>query len=420
MPKEISTAQAWQKIFDSLDVKDKIERTGHFRLSANQIKSITAREPRLMTKFDSRKSRPKLLSDNDITILPTTNGEYSLFRGDGYFGLPGPQSPESYDASKIARLQTMQWNIGIRSEPQAIDTLFMVSALRTFVGDETLQLTIRGRLRCHKFAFRFKTAVREELVSVDGVQVEVDSGYEGKKIAIVEAKFGAVDSFIVRQLYYPYRDLLARGVTKPIVPILLVYSNRIYSLYSFKFDQDDSYQSISLVRQVDYSLEDLKTPPRLADFVTAGRKKPPAEIPFPQADDLSKVFDLCDFLSYGPADKDEIGEKFQLDPRQGDYYGNAASWLGLAEKRNSNFCLTSAGVRFNTLNRTDRLAEIAATLSELSAFAEAIAARTTRQELQNDEIAKLIARHYGLTGTTPTRRALTVQSWVDYLASNLR
>src|SRR6266851_877950 len=359
MPDETSTNQAWAKIFEKLRVKQRIEESGILRITADEIKKFSMREPRLMTKFDSRKTRPKLLLDLGITILPTSNGEYVLLRGDGYSDVPTVKQVETYDASKIVNLQTIQWGDGIRSECQAIDTLFMISALRSFVGDDSLQLTIRGRLRSGDFSFRFQTKVRQEIVRVNGVQIEVDSGYEGEKIAIVEAKFGSTDSFIIRQLYYPYRELLRSGITKEIVPILLVYSNLVYSLYAFSFQQKDDYQSIRLIQQADYILGELDTPPRLLDFVTTKRKKPPLEIPFPQADDLTKVIDVTEILASTPADKDQIAERFQVDPRQGDYYGNAAAWLGFAEKSNTSFQLTKSGRQFNRLSRVGRIAELA-------------------------------------------------------------
>ena len=37
-----------------------------------------------------------------------------------------------------------------------------------------------------------------------------------------------------------------------------------------------------------------------------------------------------------------------------------------------------------------------------------------------DEIAKIIHKVYGYSGTTPSRRALTVRSWTEYLANALR
>jgi hypothetical protein len=420
MASETPTNKAWEKIFDELRVKERIAESGILRITANQIKKISAREPRLMTKFDSRRARPKLLSDQDLTILPISNGEYVLLRGDGYSDIPPVKQAETYDAGKIKYLQTIQLGEGIRSESQAIDTLFMISALRSFAGDDSLQLTVRGRLRSGDFSFKFRTNVRQEIIDVKGVQIEVDSGYEGKKIAIVEAKFGSSESFIVRQLYYPYRELLRSGVTKEIVPILLVYSNLIYSLYAFSFQREDDYQSIQLVRQVDYILGDLDTPPRLIDFVTTKRTKPPEEIPFPQADDLTKVIDVTDILASTPADKDQIAERFQVDPRQGDYYANAAAWLGLAEKFDGRFQLTKGGRRFNKLSRVNRIAELAALLAERPAFAEAISAVTKENSLEDLEIAKIIDKVYGYTGSTTTRRALTVRSWVQYLSNTLR
>jgi hypothetical protein len=373
-----------------------------------------------MTKFDSRKDRPKLLLDLGITILPTSNGEYVLLRGDGYSEIPALTQVESYDASAIVNLQTIPWGERIRSECQAIDTLFMISALRSFVGDDRLQLTIRGRLRSGEFSFKFQTRVRRENIHVRGVQIEVDAGYEGNKIAIVEAKFGNSESFIIRQLYYPYRELLRSGATKEIVPILLVYSNLVYSLYAFDFLKVDDYQSIRLVRQAHYILGEIETPPRLAEFVTARRTKPPLEIPFPQADDLAKVIDVTDILASTPADKDQLAERFRFDPRQGDYYGNAAVWLGFAEKSNRRFRLTKIGRQFKNLSRTARIKKVASLLSEMPGFADAIAATVNGSSIENDEIAEIISKVYGLSETTSSRRALTVRSWIQYLAGVLR
>jgi len=415
-----SNNAAWKDLFDELPIHEKIEKFGTFHITANQIKRIGGREPRLMTKFDSRSQRPKLLAEHGITILPTTNGEYLLLKGDGYFDVPPIQQIEVYDATKIANLQTIPWQAGIRSEPQAIDTLYMASALRSFVGDSSLQLTVRGKLRSNKFSYKFQTQIREEVIEVDGVQIEIDSGFEGDKILLLEAKFGSLDSFIVRQLYYPYRDLLASGVTKEIIPVLLVYSNRVYSLYRFEFSAVDSYQSIRLVRQADYSLEDLRTLPRLADILTNKNRTAPQGVPFPQADDLSKVFDVTDILTAGPATKEEISERFDVDPRQGDYYANAASWLGLAEKSKHRFRLTLAGRNFSKKGRIDRLVEMAQLVCEMPAFSETARAMVGGAPPTTKETADIISRAYPLTGSTPIRRASTVRAWIEWLANQLR
>jgi hypothetical protein len=410
----------WKNLFDHLPIRQNTDKFGVFSLTAKQIKEIGLREPRSMTKFDLRNQRPRLLADHGITILPVTNGEYLLLTGDGYFDLPADKHIETYDGAKVATLQTIPWRKGIRSEPQAIDTLFMASALRTFVDDDSIQLTLRGKLRSHRFSFKFRTRIKEERVTVDGVQIEVDAGFEGKKVVLLEAKYGAIDNFLVRQLYYPYRDLLESGVTKEITPILLVYSNRVYSLYAFKFSDVDSYQSAKLIRQVNYTLEELRTIPRLADVLSTKRTKAPTDVPFPQADDLSKVFDVTDILAAGPASKEDIAERFDVDPRQGDYYANAAAWLGFVEKSGSHFALTKEGKKFIASDRVDRIAQVAERLCEREAFAEAAEAFVARSPLDTKEIADIIARKYPLSGATPIRRAATVRSWIQWLAGQLR
>jgi hypothetical protein len=372
-----------------------------------------------MTKFDSRKQRPKLLADSGITILPVTNGQYLLLKGDGYFDLPISDKVQVYDASKIADLQTFAWREGIRSEPQAIDALFMTSALRSFANDDSLRLTIRGKLRSRKFTFNFQTAIKTEKISVDGVQIEVDSGYEGRGVLLLEAKFGSVESFIVRQLYYPYRHLLEVGVTKEITPVLLVYSNKIYSLYAFAFADPDAYQSVKLVRQVHYSLEESKPLPRFADVLPHRKRKAPSGIPFPQADDISKIFDVAELLRDGPSDKEEIAERFQVDPRQGDYYANAAAWIGLVEKSGGQFLLTPEGREFVNMNRVDRIIWLAQRVREMPAFSEAADALVQGAPLDTKEISKLVARMPSVSGTTPLRRASTVRAWISWLVGRL-
>ncbi len=85
---ETATNKAWEKLFDHLKLNSKLDDEGIVFLKATDIKKISTREPRLMCKFDDRESRPKILKNNQITILPVLNGEYALIRGDGYQNLP--------------------------------------------------------------------------------------------------------------------------------------------------------------------------------------------------------------------------------------------------------------------------------------------------------------------------------------------
>ncbi|MDD3568867.1 MAG: transcriptional regulator, partial [Bacteroidales bacterium] len=67
---------AWQSIFDKYKITDRILKDGHFEITATQINKY--REARLMTKFDHKSQLPKLFSENNLSILPTSRGGYVI------------------------------------------------------------------------------------------------------------------------------------------------------------------------------------------------------------------------------------------------------------------------------------------------------------------------------------------------------
>ncbi len=78
-------------------------------------------------------------------------------------------------------------------------------------------------------------------------------------------------------------------------------------------------------------------------------------MPFPQANDIDKIIDLILNFNNGLNNKWAISEFFGFDERQGDYYGNAAVYLGLLQKNNDNseFEINSRNGEYTlkTLNR---------------------------------------------------------------------
>ncbi|MEG0157606.1 MAG: hypothetical protein RR661_08155, partial [Anaerovoracaceae bacterium] len=77
--------EKWEQIFDRYDVAKEIERNGLFHITANQIKEF--KEPRLMTKFDTRESLPRVFGDK-LGILPVTRGSYVIGEFDLYEDFP--------------------------------------------------------------------------------------------------------------------------------------------------------------------------------------------------------------------------------------------------------------------------------------------------------------------------------------------
>lgn len=74
--------KAWEELFEKYDILNQIDMSGSFQISADQIKEF--REPRLMVKFDHTINLPKLFSDNELSILPVTRGDYVISHFEAY------------------------------------------------------------------------------------------------------------------------------------------------------------------------------------------------------------------------------------------------------------------------------------------------------------------------------------------------
>ena len=68
--------KVWKTLFDKYNILEVIKQRGDFVISANQIREF--REPRLMTKFDHKVNRPSIFSENNLSILPITRGDYII------------------------------------------------------------------------------------------------------------------------------------------------------------------------------------------------------------------------------------------------------------------------------------------------------------------------------------------------------
>jgi hypothetical protein len=252
----------------------------------------------------------------------------------------------------------------------------------------------------------------------DGVQVEVDSGFEGRAIHLVEAKLGTRTNFHIRQLYYPLRMWSALVPRKPVTAAFLSYSNRCFSLRSFRFEPHDQYHAIVPVAAIDYLLDEPSVVPSLGDIHASTHVEPaPPGIPFPQADELSRVIDVVDAVAAGFTTRTEIALRYEFDERQSDYYANAAAYLGLVTRTRRAFELTEIGRDFVTAKLTLRhilvLRQIAARPVFRAVLERVLAERRFPAPAES---APLIAAETGLSGATPLRRAGTVNAWLRWAA----
>ena len=197
----------WSAIFERCRIHQHDFDAEPFTISADQIKDAcqrfqptSNREVRMLCKQDSREARPQVFRERGLFILPVKNKHYTIVKGKGYVDVPPIQSPLlEYRSDFPFELETTR--VG-DSEMQHLDRAYALSLVRHFVGDDSLVLTIRGR----KYTPAFDFVTGEFQIHTEGVQTEVDAGYEGaEQVVLVEAKSGNASNTITRQLYYPFR-----------------------------------------------------------------------------------------------------------------------------------------------------------------------------------------------------------------------
>ncbi len=239
-------SESWAKIYDDLGIAKHDFSKAPFPINAEQIKRCTKdfsetsqKEVRVLCKQDSREDRPQVFIDNELFILPTKNGEYIICNGDGYVDIPPIAMPPQDYTSKLD-FELKSSKIG-DSEMQHLDFAYASSLIRTFLGDDSLVLSIRGRKYTPQF--HFSTSAYQN-ISVVSVQTEVDSGFEGRdKIVLVEAKNAHTSNVIIRQLYYPMRQWSIH-TDKQIITLFFEKRGNEFWLWEFGFSDILNYNSI--------------------------------------------------------------------------------------------------------------------------------------------------------------------------------
>jgi len=251
----MANSKSWEKIFTDLNVLEHDFNKEPFVLTAKQIKEscqefkkTNEKEVRILCKQDTREKRPQIFQDNHLFILPIKNGVYNIVKGEGYFDIPDIKSEASIYTSKLD-FELVSSTIG-DSEMQHLDFAYASSLIRTFMNDPTLVLTIRGR----KYTPSFSFFVNKQKIEVDGVQTEVDAGYEGKeRIVLIEAKNGKAKNTIIRQLYYPFRQW-ATNTNKKVDLLFFERKGELFYVWKYKFEDVNDYNSIKLVKSARYKI----------------------------------------------------------------------------------------------------------------------------------------------------------------------
>jgi hypothetical protein len=251
----MSNNNSWGKIFEDYDIINHDFDLAPFDISAKQIKTAcqnftktAEKEVRILCKQDSREDRPQIFIENNLFLLPVKNGFYKIIKGEGYVDIPDIISePEDYNSKLDFKLDTS--DIG-NSEMQHLDFAYASSLIRTFMDDNKLVLTIRGRKYTPKFSF----SVNNHLIDVESVQTEVDAGYESNdKIVLIEAKNSHTNNTIIRQLFYPFKQWKVH-TRKNVYMLFFEKREDMYYIWQYNFNDETNYNSISLVKSKRYKI----------------------------------------------------------------------------------------------------------------------------------------------------------------------
>ena len=241
-------SEPWEHIFTKLGHTCETD----FTITANEIKdcgkswigSANQFEPRLLCYQTSASSRPEPFKRRSLFILPIENGTYLITKTPVYNTL-------SYDIVEevpiIRDSSSFLLSVG-GSEMSLIDNLRYSGV---FERDEILGEKItHGPLLGGRHRISTDFTHGEKSITIRGVQYETDSAYETEnKILICEGKSssGPIDSFNIRQLYFPYREAMRVSNGKKEVLCIFIHDLKgAIHIWKYKFTDVKRMDSITL------------------------------------------------------------------------------------------------------------------------------------------------------------------------------
>lgn len=432
----MNTTEAWEKLIDKYHIVEEINKNGVFHIEASQIREF--KEPRLMAKWDSSEQLPAPLKNKNINILPDSRKSYVLGDFLLYENIPELDNHINQITSiEVPHYESIDID-NITSEANAINVLVLSKILDDFLSTDENVATFNGRMGTGSFEFTVYDHNKEKKNHIDVInaQCEIDGGFENKSsVVILEAKNVLHKDFHIRQLYYPYR-LWCSKVKKPIRLVFSIYSNKIFRLFEYKFEDINDYSSIKLVQSKNYSLENTKI--ILDDLINIKNKtkvkyndnqNDKTLPPFVQADNFNRVISLLENMYDTTMDDEEIAELMHFgynmsngkpQYRQSQYYYNAGKYLGLFHKKRDNkkvVCyLTELGNEVYKMSYKERQLKLVSLILEHQIFNELFEYTIKNKMLPKKEMIMKRMRELNVCGESQiSRRASSVSGWLYWI-----
>ena len=418
---KMNIEQSWEFLFEKHNIVDRVNADGLFRISATEINTV--KEARLMAKFDQSSQLPQIFQKSKLSILPVTRGEYVIGRFATHKRVVYPAMKPTH--VEIPDLQTLDYT-NLYSEASALLFAYNSGIIRDIMGSSNIAFTVNGRMSSGSFEYNIEDSLNPQNISkicVQNAQVEIDAGYESTDaFCICEAKNVAAEEILIRQLYYPYR-LWATKISKPIIPVFLIFSNDIFHAFVYEFEELHSYNSIKLMTHKAYTFadEDITLNEVIDIWKAITRCKEP-QVTFPQADSFERVVDLMSVLASGGLTRDEVTLKYEFDARQTNYYISACEYLGFIE-RDKNvegervYQLSAEARSILSLRHKPKSLALIKKVLRCPVFHKVFGLTIQAGELPDKrKICEIMSdSNLSINHTTIERRASSVRGWLDWV-----
>lgn len=420
--KKTANDRAWETLFETHKILEEVARNGFFEIEAAQINK--QRESRLMAKFDHLVNLPDIFRENHLSILPISRSKYVIGKFDTHLKVKYDSEIEVIPFEFPPGIESIDYT-NLYSESSALHCAFNIGIIDDLLGEKTAY-TVSGRMSTESFDFNIINSLANKpySIKVKNSQCEIDAGFESNNyFVLIEAKNYAIDDFLIRQLYYPYR-LWSKKMAKKVIPVLMTYSNDIFSFFIYEFSNDENYNSLKLREQKNYTIAPEEIQRSDVDLVLNNIKViAEPDVPFPQADKFERVVDLLSLLLERDLTKDDITENYEFDRRQTDYYTNAGLYIGLIENyqdslsKKVTFCLTSEGRSILHKRPKLKYLELINKILERQVFYLVFQLALKLGGIPpKDTICKIISENRpDINDTTIKRRYFTVRGWISWI-----
>lgn len=425
--KKTANDRAWETLFETHNILEEVEKNGCFEIESAQINQ--ERESRLMAKFDHSVNLPDIFRDNHLSILPISRSKYVIGKFATHFKVEYDSEIEVTPFEFPPEIESIDYT-NLYSESSALHCAFNIGIIDDLLREETAY-TVSGRMSTESFDFNIinPSTNKPYSIKVKNSQCEIDAGFESENyFVLIEAKNYSLDDFLIRQLYYPYR-LWSKKMSKKVIPVLMTYSNDIFSFFIYEFSNDEDYNSLKLKKQNNYMIapEEIQRSDIARIFNNIKVIAEP-DVPLPQADKFERVVDLLSLLLERDLTTDDITENYEFDRRQTDYYTNAGLYIGLIEKyknltsKKSTFRLTSEGKSILLKRHKLKYLDLINKILEQKVFYLVFELWLKQGGIPTEEaIGKIISENRSdINDTTIKRRCSTVRGWIFWILSQIK